>query len=177
MIAYLAHPVGGTDGHAMVEQAQNVSNGGRWWKFITLHTSWSVMIPWSPHYVYGDSRIRAIDDQVEILDACGVLILTGEYIAGYMEILRERAYLRQMPILNLIDLGDEVPEWLSNSEGREMLRNRAAIIGVQIDQGPKELLYDQRKYNTDLNSDRSGGPEDGQRDGDFESGGDPVEEP
>lgn len=154
VIAYLAHPVGGTNGREMVEQAENVYNGGRWWKFLTLHTQWAVMIPWSPHYIYGDNRVRAINDQIEILDACGVLILTGEYVAGYMEILRERAYLQRKPILNLLDLGDDVPEWMTELEARGMLRNRAAIIGVRIEQGPKEIVHDRRKYDTDLGKPR-----------------------
>lgn len=121
LLAYLSHPIGPGNGHAMVQKQDNIANASEWLRFLVETTRWAVVCPWFPYLASlgtESHRPRGLMDQLFVLERCDLLVLCGGWVSPHMRMEHARALRHGIPIVDLTDFGDRPPRYGSEEFDR-----------------------------------------------------------
>jgi hypothetical protein len=108
-VAYLSHPIGPSDRiDELSAHHDNLEHAGLWLRFLVSHSAWAIMCPWLAYVTAVGTTIygpRALTDQIMLLERCDVLVQVGGWHSPHMEIEANHAKRRDIPIVDLTDLG------------------------------------------------------------------------
>lgn len=107
MIVYLAHPVGHGE-----DRAKNLINTQKWFLWLFHNTDWTINVPWFIYVSNLDEshRVRAMRDDLRVLDTCDAIVLTGGRISPGMQTEFFWAQVNGHRVYDLTALGYEAPE-------------------------------------------------------------------
>lgn len=109
-VAYLSHPIGPPNADDKpLARHDNLNHAALWLRLLIKHTTWAIMCPWIAYLnamegtdLYGP---RALTDQITLLERCDIIVQVGGWVSPHMQIEANHARRRDMPILDLTDLG------------------------------------------------------------------------
>ncbi len=120
------HPLGEKNGTDAVRHADNMKNGGDWFRFLEIATGWAVITPWYMHEVTGIHKGRRMADCTRIIQRCELLALVGPTVNPHSEHNQRVAQRAGIPVLDLTDLGTEPPELTKGV--KQLISTRAAKV-------------------------------------------------
>ena len=115
-----------------MKRGDNLSNAMLWFRFLKDCLGFAICYPAMAYLAAVDDvfhRPSMITDIIEIMEKCDVLIMCGDHVSPHMRIELSHAQRRQLPVLNLIDLGPR-PTWDRPDAVASEIRRRAQALGL-----------------------------------------------